>query len=117
MAIGLFNVFVDWGIYFILTRLVKLDEIPSRIISSCTALVSSYIWNRLWTFRGSKEAISGQFVKFIIVNGMGLVWNNLLFALFVKTLGIYDLIALVLTTIIVFFWNFGLTKIWAFRDR
>lgn len=117
MAIGLLNVLVDWGIYYALTRWINLNAIPSRIVSSSIALTSSYIWNRLWTFRGSKQAIAQQFIKFVAVNGMGLVWNNLLFALFINVLGIYDLLALVLTTIIVFFWNFGLTKIWAFKDR
>lgn len=117
MGVGLMNVFVDWGIYFALTRWIHLDEIPSRIISSCIALTSSYIFNRIWTFQSRDRAVAQQFIKFIIVNGLGLVWNNLLFAFFIKTLHIYDLIALVLTTIIVFFWNFGLTKIWAFRDK
>jgi len=117
MTIGLANVFVDWGIYFALTRWIHLDEIPSRIISSSIALTSSYIFNRIWTFQSRDRAVAQQFVKFIIVNGMGLVWNNLLFAFFIKTLHIYDLIALVLTTVIVFFWNFGLTKMWAFRDK
>lgn len=117
MGIGLLNTFVDGGILFALVTFADLDKIIARIISSTTALISSYILNRIWTFKSKNRAVAAQFVSFAIINGLGLAWNNLLYGLMVNKMHIYYLLAMIIATAIVFMWNFGLSKIWAFKEK
>ncbi len=117
IGIGLLNTFVDGGILYGLVTFADLDKIVARVISSSIALVSSYILNRLWTFQSKSRAIAAQFISFAIINGLGLVWNNLLYGFMVKKMHIYYLAAMLIATVIVFFWNFGLSKVLAFRDK
>ncbi len=113
-VVGFLNVLVDWGIYLLTTRVFGLALFLAKAISSLVALTSSYILNRRWTFRSSEKRIAAEAARFLIVNGIGIIWNNLIFALFVR-IGLFDVYALILTTVIVFFWNFILTRFWAFR--
>lgn len=114
-VVGTINVGVDWGIYAVLTRGFKIPKIPSRISSSIIALCSSYILNRRWTFKSNDRNYAAEAIKFLIINGLGIIFNNLIFAFLVKKLNVFDLYALAIGTVIVFFWNFLLTKHWAFR--
>jgi len=117
MGIGLLNTFVDGGILYSLVTFADMDKIIARIISSTIALVSSYILNRIWTFKSKSHAVVGQFVSFAVINGLGLVWNNLLYGLMVNKAHIYYLLAMLIATAIVFVWNFGLSKTLAFKDK
>lgn len=117
MGVGLLNTFVDGGILYGLVETAHLDEIVARVISSTIALTSSYILNRIWTFKSRSRVVTRQFVSFIIINGSGLVWNNLLYGFMVRKMHIYYLLAMLIATAIVFVWNFGLSKAWAFRDK
>lgn len=116
MSVGLMNAFLDGAILFSLVELASLDKIIARIISSSIALTSSYVLNRLWTFRNHSRKIAGQFLAFILINGSGLVWNNLLYGAMVKKLDINYLLAMVVATAVVAFWNFGLSKVWVFKE-
>lgn len=117
MGVGLLNTSVDGGILWFLVDICNIDEITARIVSSSIALISSYILNRIWTFRSHSRDVAGQFTRFVLINGSGLVWNNLLYGFMVKEMHIYYLLAMIIATGIVFFWNFGLSKVWAFRDK
>jgi len=117
MSIGLLNTFVDGGILFGLVTFAGVDKIVARIISSSIALISSYVLNRVWTFRSKSRDIARQFASFAIINGLGLVWNNLLYGFMVKKMHIHYLLAMIIATAIVFVWNFTLSKIWAFKGK
>lgn len=117
MSVGLLNTFVDGGILFALVALADLDKIVARIISSSIALMSSYVLNKIWTFKSKSRDVVKQFVLFIIINGLGLVWNNLLYGLMINKMHIYYLLAMIIATAIVFVWNFGLSKTLAFKDK
>ena len=117
MSVGLINTFVDGAILFALVELGSFDKIVARIISSCIALTSSYILNRLWTFRNRSKKIAGQFISFVLINGLGLLWNNLLYGAMVKKMDLNYLLAMVIATAIVALWNFGLSKMWVFKEK
>lgn len=121
--VGLANTIVDWTIYFLLrhyTGLGSLGQIGKQItkaLSFSVAVVSSYIMNRTWTFRSHDKAVAKQAAKFLTVATIGLALNNGMFYFMnaPQFLGLPDIVALIIATGTVTFWNFFANKYWTFR--
>jgi putative flippase GtrA len=103
------------------------------------AVISNFVWNRLWTFPESRDRpIIPQLIQFFLVNIGGLLLNQAIFlsldawvlgeagvlatpmAALALTVGLnhfelaYNLSKAV-ATIIVLFWNFGANRLWTYR--
>lgn len=93
-----------------------------KVLTVGIAILNSFYWNRLWTFkiRGKEERLS-QLRRFIVVSviGMGLNTmiatglNNIIPGHPVRSWAVASAIA----TVVVAFWNFSGQKLWAFRQR
>lgn len=94
----------------------------ANTISVSTAILSNFIWNRLWTFPESRARKKRkQLPQFGIVNLVGLLINNLIVvgldALLATHIGepwSYNL-AKAIAIGIVLFWNFGANRLWTYR--
>ena len=102
----------------------QIQLIAANMISFSVAVLSNFTWNRLWTFPESREQPFGhQLVQFSIVNVLGLIINTVLLVLldqyvfsnFVNDRLSYNL-AKACAIGVVLFWNFGINRIWTYRD-
>lgn len=115
LVIGACNTALDFCIYLSLTRFIGLYFVIANTISfSITATVSFFL-NKHFTFRNKEKRVHTQYVKFIVVSVLGLLWNNLIIFSFVKFVHLHDIAAKVIAIGIVLFWNYGMNKIWSFR--
>ncbi|RUA15208.1 MAG: hypothetical protein DSY55_06760 [Clostridia bacterium] len=101
----------------------QIQLIAANAISFSTAVVSNFIWNRLWTFPESRERpIASQLAQFATVNVIGLVINTAIlvmmdayvFSHFVSHRLSYNL-AKAFAIGVVLFWNFGVNRIWTYK--
>lgn len=110
---------VDFGSYFILTRLfpiLRAYYIGTSLVTSTAATVVAYLINRRWTFCDPRRASFAQYGQYFLVYGIGIVWQNSLLALFVELFGWHDMVAKFAAVLVVGFgWNFVLAKRWVFR--
>lgn len=133
--IGATNLGVDLAVYWTLTRHIAFFshyQVTAHMISFTVAVVNSYIWNTLWVFRAGKarnrkeEAL--RFSKFVIVQAGGLLISSGCFLLltthFYPTTTLYhvgpamargDIIAKLITSVVISLWNFPANKLWIFR--
>jgi putative flippase GtrA len=120
MLVGVINTLVDIIIYYVLTRYTTFfnDQILlTRILSFLSGSVCSFILNRLWTFK-KRDAVRGvEVVKFYITVGMSLLIGLLSMQFFIKVFHFYDLIALGISIIFTFIWNFTISKLWVFAQK
>jgi len=116
-TVGTINFFLDYGVYFGLTRGFPFwgkHIILASTVSFVAAVISSFLLNTFWTFRCDAAGWHRRVWKFFAVATGGLALNATI--LFVLTrLGVYDLIAKLAATAIVLVWNFLLQKKWTFR--
>ncbi|MBU1074822.1 GtrA family protein [Patescibacteria group bacterium] len=118
--VGTANTFVDFGIYFGLTRSSEFWEghyLWANFIAFVFAATSSYIFNKNWTFKDSNRKIHIQYPKFLLVSAVGLSLNETILYLLVTQAVFYDLWAKAFAACVVLFWNFVINKIWTFRPE
>lgn len=90
--VGGFNFLIDLGV---LNLLIALTGISSGFGASVfkgmafiTAVVSSFLWNKFWTFQAlSVDDAARQFLRFFVVTSIGFLFNVGTFTLFNDYIG------------------------------
>lgn len=118
-VIGVVNTFIDFAIYYLLTRFTGLREsiYIANVISFTIAVTFSYFANRTWTFSMAKKAGMGEAVKFYSTAITGFLINISILFIGVHVFGFFDLFAKLIATIIVIMWNFFVNKFWVFKTK
>lgn len=118
-AVGCINTLIDWTIYFIVLKMFPAESVLFYTIakgfSYFCGIINSFFLNKFWTFRISlHENERGRFVKFLLVNLVGLGINSVSIYIFLN-LELKQTMALFMATFITFLFNFVLNKLWVFR--
>ena len=139
--VGGSGVFVNLGIYALLTRIFGLgDDLAGRFVSYALSveisIVTNFILNDIWTFsdRGRENGLPVRFVRFHVVSFIGAVVNWGIFAVLnwllengdmvllgdVTLLGrgfnVDDLVAGCLGIIGAMMWNFFANLMWTWKE-
>lgn len=119
MTVGVVNTLVDAGSYLALTRLAAFgdDIAAAKFFSFLAATVSSLLLNRRWTFGVTAPLTASEVARFYATVSASMVLNVGLMYVLVHFAGLYDLLALVLTTLSTFAFNYTLSRLWVFRTR
>ncbi len=118
-AVGCVNTFIDWAVYFSILKLFPGESVifysVAKAFSYFCGIINSFLLNRSWTFKGaSNENEAGRFIKFVVVNAVGLGINSTFIYIFLNA-NLNHFMALIFTTSITFVFNFTLNKMWVFR--
>ncbi|MDB5254653.1 MAG: GtrA family protein [Candidatus Nomurabacteria bacterium] len=117
--VGVLNTGVDVAVYYVLTRYTGYFNhhiFITRILSFLSGSICSFALNRLWTFQKRDAVSSIEVFKFYVTIGMSLVIGLVSMRLFVNIFHFYDLIALGLSIIFTFIWNFTISRLWVFKS-
>jgi dolichyl-phosphate beta-glucosyltransferase len=120
MSVGVLNTALDAGVYFMLTRFVAAfygEPVAAKFFSFLAATVCSLMLNRYWTFGIKGRLTAGEVARFYAAVSGTLVLNVGLMYFFVRIAGIYDLVALILTTICTFGVNYVLSRRFVWRGQ
>ncbi len=124
--VGVANTGVDWITFYILTATFLDDsETVAKAIAFLVAMINSYIFNTIWTFKkeyqktvGKKKdnkAVGMVFVKFAAVSLVGWGVNTYVFNLVRFNMDQGKLIALVFASGAAILWNFFANKFWTYK--
>ncbi|HOG04640.1 MAG TPA: GtrA family protein [Paludibacter sp.] len=101
---------VDFGLLYLLTEFLGLYYLLSAVISFSVGLLITYLFSVTWIF--NQRRISNRWIElliFSVIGVVGLLLTYLFMQYFTEVIKLHYMLSKVLTTIIVFFWNF-LTK-------
>lgn len=121
--VGTLGAIVDFSVLNLLVLAFNISKEYANVVSVLCAIVSNFIWNRLWTFPESRERpLHTQFGQFALVNLIGLGINQFVFLMTDKY--IYEPmfahpfdynVAKATAIIVVLFWNFFANRFTTYR--
>ena len=98
---------VDFGLLAFLTEFFDLHYLISTSCGFLGGLIVNYIISILWVFTDSKiKNKKIEFLIFTVIGIIGLLLTELFMYLFTDIAEIHYLISKIITTIIVYLWNF-----------
>lgn len=118
LLVGANSTVLDWGTYYLLTRHTGFFDshlIGAKIVSLLIASISTYTLNRFWSFQKKDKITFSELVRFYIAAAIGIGINVAITFLSIQIFHIYDLIAIVIATLVTFSWNFSINKFWVFK--
>ena len=126
--VGVSNTAVDWLVFFILVNTVILSteaEPAAKAIAFVVAVINSFIWNTVWTFKKEyKESVGKEnkakknrviFLRFVAVSLIGWGINYMAFKYTRFNLDQGQIVALVAASAGATLWNFFANKFWTYK--
>lgn len=114
-AVGAVGTAAHFATLALLVESLGLDPLPASICGFAAGVLVNYLLNRRLTFR-SHARHSAALPKFLAVALLGAALNTLLMYLGLHLLQLHYLLAQALAALLVLFWNFTGSRLWAFRQ-
>ena len=107
---------VDFGFLYFFTEFVNIYYLTSAALAFILGLTTNYILSIVWVFNRRKFTKKWlEFVIFAIIGIVGLILNELIIWYFTEYVHFHYLLSKVVSTIVVFSWNFLARKFILFR--
>ncbi len=98
---------VDFGLLAAFTELAGFNYLVSAALSFIAGLTINYLLSVTWVFASRKlSSRQAEFTLFTVIGVVGLGFNELFMWIFTDGLGWHYLVSKIVTTAVVFLWNF-----------
>lgn len=102
---------VDYGTLFLFTHYMGIPYLWSAALAFILGLISNYLLSISWVFKKSSTLQKWQeFMFFATIGVIGLVFNELIMFTSTDILHLHYMVSKLISTAIVFFWNFFARK-------
>ncbi|MEE0776888.1 MAG: GtrA family protein, partial [Bacillota bacterium] len=111
---GIFTTVVNWGTYFIFTRLLSVSIYWSNILAWFFAVLFAYLTNRRWVFHSNTSGtvlVAREIFAFFSSRAFSGGVDMLLLFLMVHLLHMHDFLAKVIIGLVVVLLNYVLSKL------
>jgi len=108
---------VDYGSLWLLTEYAGLHHLVSAAIAFVLGLTCNYLISTAWVFGESKVKNRWlEFAAFAFIGVIGLGLNELIIYLCTDVCGIHYMASKIVSTVLVFFWNFFARRFMLFKS-
>jgi putative flippase GtrA len=121
-VVGTIGAIVDFSVLNFGIQVLGLYKGIANTISFSVAVMSNFTWNRLWTYPESRgKPLGPQLGQFFVVNVGGLIINQAIFLsldhFVFAPWGVWGYnVSKVIAIGVVLFWNFGVNRLWTYKD-
>ncbi|HWQ02854.1 MAG TPA: GtrA family protein [Candidatus Nitrosotenuis sp.] len=107
----------DFGSLYALTEWAGVHYLNSAAIAFLIGLATNYTLSVLWVFpRGNLQSKWIEFGVFALIGAIGLAMNQLFIWFFTEKVAFHYLVSKLISTALVFLWNFFARKFILFRS-
>lgn len=114
VSVGFISTIIDISLLYVLVEYALFNLYVAATISFIVSSINGYWLNNTYTFNKSSDFKIYVYLKFLTVVTFGLLFTLLILKI-LTSLNIDYLIAKIIATVVVSFWNFTLNKFWTFR--
>lgn len=114
--VGAANTAISLIVYYLLYA-VGVNYAVSMATGYIISSIFGYFLNKTWVFKQKKSKVQNSIFKYYLLYGSSLILNLICMTLFIKGLGMSDMIAPILTIVITTLYNFIFNKIWVFKNQ
>lgn len=123
LVVGAFGFLVDTGSLTLFVMVLSMNRVLAKGLAFSLAVLSNFIWNRVWTYPDSRsKPIGVQVAQFLLVSVVGLGINLLVFALCDRLVsriagafaGLYAAQAAAVG--VALFWNYAANRMLTYSD-
>ena len=107
---------IHYSILVILVEVAKLDETLSTAIGYFSSSIFHYLILYYWAF-GSTATHSGAVIRFCGVAGSSLLLNSAIFWIFLEIIGLWYLVAQIITSCLVLGYTYSINSRFTFARR
>lgn len=108
---------VDFGMLYVLTDIARVYFLISAGIAFLLGLSVNYFLSIGWVFKSSSNKRWIEFLLFSLIGLVGLACNELFIWIFTDKVHLHYLISKIVSTAIVYFWNFFARKFILFKGE
>lgn len=109
---GVATTLFDWAIFYVLVYLVQMAPLIAQIFSFTISTLLSYFINTIWVFNTTKNKTRRRLItEFFVFSGIAFAISEVLLYLFIYQLGLNDMLAKVITTIVTMVFNYITRKL------
>lgn len=133
--VGIVGLCIDMGIYYLLVKkysvhypfsgfisqlldgnmsIKMIDILISNVISQTFAIVNNFILNSYYTFKVTDKKLK-RFLSFVSIAIVGMILSSMLLTLFIGVLGMNEMIAKIISVLIVAMIQFVINKFFTFK--
>jgi len=119
LVVGSIGTVLDYGTYFFFSRSLGTFELYASLAGSAIGFTNNFLFHRYWTFgEQTRGGHAGkQLFKYTVVSLSGIMIGNMLFFALFHWLGVYDVFARIVMTVLITFWNFFGNMFWSFKIK
>ncbi|HYH03641.1 MAG TPA: GtrA family protein [Bacillota bacterium] len=108
---------VDFSVLFGLTDIMHMHYLISASVAFLLGLGVNYFFSVKWVFNTQGNKKRFQFLIFSLIGIVGLGSNEVFIWIFTEKLHLHYLMSKVVSTAVVYFWNFFARKIILFKEN
>jgi putative flippase GtrA len=113
-AVGCSGMLLDFGLTWTLKEKAGINKYVANTCGFMLAVVSNYVWNRLWTFGSRDDRLAAEFLSFFFIALVGVGLNNLILWLLTDRLRLHFYLSKLLAIGVVTLWNFTMNFLFTF---
>ena len=108
---------VDFGSLWLLHSVAGMHHLLAAAIAFILGLTCNYLLSTAWVFGESRlKSTAAEFTAFALIGVVGLGLNELIIFLAADVVGLQVMVAKLISTALVFFWNFFARRFLLFRS-
>ncbi len=106
---------VEWTSFGVLVGSAHIFYLTAVVLSFIASTATNYVLSSRLVFVRGRHSYFKEVFLLYLVSAAGLLVNLILMSLLVGFLGMHAMPAKIVSTGIVFFWNYGARKMWIFE--
>lgn len=109
---------VDYGLLYLLVEFAQVHYLSAAAIAFVAGLTVNYMLSITWVFSSDANSFSrkAEFTIFAVIGVVGLGLNEAIMWVMTDKVGCYVMVSKLVSTAVVFGWNFGARKFILFRN-